>query len=461
MQPRSFLPAALAAATALLAAACGSGGPKRPPNVVLLVLDTVRADHVSCYGYPLPTTPRIDALAATSDRYAAVSSTAPWTLPSHASIFTGRSSFQHGAEAVRLPDGRILDARALDESNVTLAEALHDAGYQTAGFVANNVYLSVPFGFKQGFEIYAVDRQRAGAMNGKLLAWIDRIDRSQPFFAFVNYMDAHRPYNVEPLPEGARVGLPPPAPERPVDLLDALLDQVMAREQPPDPDLVHKVISQYDQGIAWVDWAVGQVVDSLVARGLWEDTLLIVTSDHGEYFGEHDLAEHSKDVYQEGVSVPLLVKRPGKSEGRVLAERISLAEVPKLVFSELPRELRERYGATFLAGDEHRPVLSEIYYTRSKDLEAPWRARFLRERHALYADRFKFILSSDGANELYDLDSDPREEHNLIAQKAPLAQALETRLRAILSTGPAPNTQTSIPQLSPADLDELRRLGYL
>src|SRR5688572_1909316 len=292
MRTRRTFSALALALTAALAATCG-GGSSRPPNVVLLVLDTVRADHIACYGYPLPTSPRIDALAARADRYAQAQSTAPWTLPSHASMFTGRPTFQHGADAAKLPDGRIVDARALDESHVTLAEALRDAGYQTAGFVANNVYLSVPFGCRQGFDLYSVDRLRAREINAKLFTWLGRVGGEQPFFAFVNYMDAHRPYNIEPLPDGPRPGLPPPVAESQNDLLDQLLLHVLSQEEPPDPELVRKVISQYDQGVAWVDWAVGQVVDELEARGLLDDTLLIVTSDHGEYFGEHDLAEHS------------------------------------------------------------------------------------------------------------------------------------------------------------------------
>lgn len=461
MRSRRIHSILVAAALAALAVACARDAPERPPNVVLLVLDTVRADHVGCYGYTLATTPHIDELAASADRYARAESTAPWTLPSHASMFTGRPSFQHGAEAERLPDGRILDARPLAESHVTLAEALRDAGYQTAAFIANNVYLSVSFGCQQGFEIYAVDRQRAGAMNDKLFAWLERVDRDRPFLAVVNYMDAHRPYNVEPLPGGARPGLPPPAAEQPIELLDELRLHVLAREEPPDPELVRKVISQYDQGVAWADWAVGQVVDELRSRGLLDETLLIVTSDHGEYFGEHDLAEHSKDVYQEAIAVPLVVKRPGQSAGRVVAERASLADLPGLVFSELPGELRELHGAPFAAPSEQRPVLAEIRYTRRGDLEAPWRARFMRERHALFAGRYKFILSSDGAHELYDLEGDPREQENLAPAKPALAEALEARLRALLALGPATDSDAPVPELTPAQLDELRQLGYL
>jgi len=460
MRTAPSLPPLAACCLAWLLSGCG-GGSARPPNVVLIVLDTVRADHLSCYGYALPTTPRIDALAAAADRYATVESTAPWTLPSHASMFTGLATFQHGADAGRGADGEIFDGRALSPEHVTLAEALHDAGYRTAGFVANPIYLSPAYGFAQGFDDYAVERLPANAMCGRIFNWLDAHAGERPFFAFVNLMDAHRPYDVAPLPEGAGIGLPPPAPDPPLELLDSLVQEVLGGHAPPDPQRVARVVSQYDHGVAWCDWAVGRIADELRARGLFDDTLLIVTADHGEYFGEHDLVEHSKDVYQEAISVPLVIKRPGQTSGRVLPDRASLADLPGIVFANLPTELRARYGAHFPPPRPERPILAEISFTRRKDLDAPWGARFLRERHALYADRFKFILSSDGANELYDLASDPREERNLIAEKRPLAQALEARLRAILSAGPAPNTQASIPQLSAADLDELRRLGYL
>jgi len=460
MRRSRSLCAPAAALVSLLAATCGPAGPQRPPNVVLLVLDTVRVDHLSSYGYALPTTPRIDALSAVADRYTTVESTAPWTLPSHASMFTGRPSFQHGAEAGRGPDGQIFDGRALADEHVTLAEALREAGYRTAGFVANRIYLSETFGFQQGFDVYAVTRLPAPAMNGQLFSWLDQQGGEGPFFAFVNYMDAHRPYNVEPLPEGVGAGVPPPAPEPPVELLDALIQQVLGTDEPPDPELVSKVISQYDHALAWLDWAVGRVVDELVARGLYDDTLLIVTSDHGEYFGEHDLVEHSKDVYQPAIAVPLIVKRPGQTKGRVLEQRASLADLPGLVFSHLPRELRERHGRVFPVADEKRPVLAELYYTRRKDLDAPWRERFLRERHALYADRYKLILSSDGKHELYDLRDDPSESRNLFQEQAGLASVLETRLRALLASGAGPNTQAEVPELTPEQIDELRRLGY-
>jgi arylsulfatase A-like enzyme len=455
-------PNLLAAALAALAAlACGPDeGPQRPPNVVLLVLDTVRADHLGCYGYQRPTTPRIDALAARADRHERVESTAPWTLPSHASMFTGQLSFEHGIHAGRGPDGVIFDGRRLAPGQRTLAEALGEAGYRTAGFVANAIYLSETFGFQQGFEVYDVERLRAPQMTAKLLRWIDEEAGEGPFFAFVNFMDAHRPYNTDPLPEGPPPGLPAPAPEPSGSLLHRLIGQVMAQGEQPDPELVAKVISHYDHGIAWLDRAVGQIVDALASRGLWEDTLLIVTSDHGEYFGEHGLVEHSKDVYQPAIAVPLIVKRPGQTQGRVLPERISLADLPTLVFDQLPARLRERHGADLTQRDERSAVLAEIYYTRGKDLQQPWGRRFLRERQALYVERYKLILSSDGADELYDLEADPGESHDLLAERPDLGEALRKRLLAVLATRPGGAGAGEVPELTPEQLEELRLLGY-
>ncbi len=456
-------PEALTAAllAGLLAGACGGGKEPRPPNVVLLVLDTVRADHLACYGYGRPTTPRIDALAEVSDRYLRVESTAPWTLPSHVSMFTGRFPFQHGVDSGRLPDGRVYDGRPLAPSNVTLAEALSACGYRTAGFVANNVYMSESFGIHQGFQVYDVERLRAPGMNAKLFAWLERGPREQPFFAFVNYMDAHRPYNTDPLPSGRPRDLPAPDPAPSSDLLKQLYEQVLGRGEAADPALVERIVSQYDNGIAWLDLAVGDVVEQLKARGVWEDTLLIVTSDHGEYFGEHGLVEHSKDLYQPAIAVPLIVKRPGQTQGTSIDRRTSLTELPGMVFEHLPRGTRAAHGGAFGGGKSARPVLAEIHFTRPKDMEKPWGKRFLRERTALYVGRYKLILSTDGANELFDLEADPGEQQNLLGEKPELAAALERQLREILASGPAPNTEIELPELSAEQLEELRQLGYL
>ena len=457
-------PMRLARLTLLLALAplgCGGGGAERPPNVVLLVLDTVRADHLGCYGHAGAATPFLDGLAGTADRYTRVESTAPWTLPSHASMFTGRFAFEHGADSGRAPDGRVYDAAPLGPRLPTLAEALAERGYATTAFAANTAYLNERFGLQRGFDSWSVERGTALQVNGRFFGWLEeRADDGRPFFAFLNYMDAHRPYNVAPLAGERGAKLPAPDPTPSGDLLDALYAQVLARGEAPDPELVAKIEVQYDHGIAWLDQAVEAVVTQLEARGLWQDTLLVVTADHGEFLGEHGLVEHSKDIYQEVLRVPLLVHAPGQTRGRVVDERTTLAALPRLVLEHVPgaEAQRERFPA-------HGPdsaVLAEVHFTRGKDLDAPWGARFQRERFAIFADRYKLILSTDGDDELFDLEADPGELHDLSEERPRLFEALAGRLRSLVQAGAAARGEVGeAPELDADQLEELRRLGYL
>jgi arylsulfatase A-like enzyme len=462
MRPSPATPLIALAALAAGLPGCG-GGDERPPNVVLLVLDTVRADHVGCYGHAGAATPFLDGLAAQADRYAVVEAAAPWTLPSHASMFTGRFAFEHGADSGKTPDGRIYDARPLGPVLPTLAEALRECGYATTAFVANTAYLAETFGLQRGFDGYQVERGLANQVNGRFFTWLEgRAGDERPFFAFLNYMDAHRPYNVRPL-EGERgAKLPPADPTPSGDLLDALYASVMGRGEPADPELVARIAVQYDHGIAWLDQAVESVATQLRARGLWDETLLIVTSDHGEFLGEHGLVEHSKDIYQEVLRVPLIVRAPGQTSGRVVAERTSLAALPQLVLAHVPGPEAVRQRERFPVHGADAAVLAEVHFTRGKDLAQPWGARFQRERFALFAERWKLILSTDGQDELYDLEADPLESRNLAAEKPRLFEALAARLRAAVAAGAASAGSTSeAPELSAAQLEELRRLGYL
>ena len=442
--------------------ACGSS-PAGRPNVVLLVMDTVRADHLSCYGYGLPTSPRLDALAEVADVYRTARATAPWTLPSHASMFTGEYPFAHGAQARKDPaTGRILNALPLRPDRRTLAEVLAAEGYETAAFLANGAYLSGRYGLNRGFGVYREREPGEGVlapdMRARALEWLDGRAGDGPFFLFVNFMDAHRPYNVTPLPPDRAAELPPPDPQAPGELLDALCTAVLERRRPPAGELVRRVVTQYDTAIANLDLVIGRLLDDLRERGLFESTLVIVTSDHGEYFGEHDLVEHSKDVYEEGLRVPLIVKRPGQGRGRVIEEPASLVELPWLVLSELPGDVRERWRGTFPGsdGDVH---LAELRYTRSKDLAASYGARFRRERTVIYAGRYKAIRSTDGKHELYDLEADPGEERNLVEEQGELARRLLDLAQRLRREGESEN-QAEI-RLSEDEEAELQRLGYL
>jgi arylsulfatase A-like enzyme len=448
-------------AVAALLQGCGAE-PAPTRNVVLLVLDTVRADHLGCYGYARPTTPSLDALAARSDRYAVARSTAPWTLPSHASLFTGKAPQLHGADARRLASGEVLDAMSLRAEELTLAEALRDGGWSTAAFVANGGYVNPRMGLDQGFQEFKMQRLDARSMSEQALGWIDKQAPEKPWFVFVNYMDAHRPYNTAALPPERAAGLPkPPAEGEPntVEALDALYLHVFTQAAPPPPEMVQRVVDDYDLGLANLDLGLAALFDGLRARGLLDNALVVITADHGEYFGEHDLVEHSKDVYEQALRIPLIVKRPAQHSGRVLEAPISLADVPALVLREAAPEVAHRHAQAFRGTSELLGQVAQARYARRRDLAAEWSPRFQRERDVVYVERFKLIYSSDGQHELYDLTADPGELDNLFSREQARVESLVRWMERLRLAGDNGGVLPRAP--SAAELKELAALGYV
>ncbi|MCZ6816562.1 MAG: sulfatase, partial [Planctomycetota bacterium] len=284
------------------------------PNVILITLDTLRADHLGCYGYDRPTSPRIDAFAETATLYRRGYATSPWTVPTHGSLFTGKFPYEHGAHSFKV-DRPVMNVNRLPLEHLTLAEALKSEGYQTGAFIANNGYLTAGSQFNQGFDTYHVERVYADTLNERIFAWLDA-RRDKRFFIFINHIDTHRPYNTAPRP-----GIT----DRPVvrdqgQLLDRLYAAVMPGTGPIPSDLVARVTDQYDTAVANVDAAIGSLLDKLESMGIYDRTLIVLTSDHGEYIGEHHLVEHSKDVYQEVLWVPLIVKGVGQTSGKAIED---------------------------------------------------------------------------------------------------------------------------------------------
>lgn len=427
------------------------------PHVVLISLDTVRADHLGCYGYARPTSPNIDRFAEHSVRYERSIATAPWTLPSHASMFTGLYPHEHGARSFKVSDRHRNNARPLPRSHTRLAEVLQGLGYRTAAFVANNVYLTKRWNLHQGFDEYLVERQRAPGVNRATLRWLASRDE-QPFFLFVNYMDAHRPYNTASGPSQVDWDVP-----RDRSLLNQLIDAAMAGDGEADPALRDAVVAQYDNGIAHVDRAVGQLLSALDEAGHGDRALIVVTSDHGEYFGEHRLVEHSKDVYEAAVHVPLLIREPGRRRGRSDETPVTSAHLPRMILERIPAAHRELAHFPRRAGDE--PILSENYFTRTKDLLHPvWGHRFEDVRTAIYDMPLKLIHSTRDAPELYDIERDPRERDDLAPGRPGKVEELVHRVPDALrreDAGDEPDDAEAAPELTPQERRNLRALGYM
>jgi arylsulfatase A-like enzyme len=452
---RSYLAAALVAALALAAlavtfwrgagqAAPGDAG-KAPPNVVILVLDTVRNDIVGAEWQGVPLTPSVDAIAAEGTRFTNAFSAAPWTVPSHATLFTGLHPHRHNADHEHF---------VLAESFTTLAERLKARGYATAGFTCNP-WLTHTLGFSQGFEqyveVYADSKPNeddSPKASTQAVDWLQRrAGDKRPFLLFINYLDAHLPYT--PAPEALRRLTPDPAaiPRTAFSITEAErfiggLDQFSTVD-------LQEVRRVYSAEVLAQDAQVARVLDCLRASGELDKTLLIITADHGEQLGEHALMGHEFSLYEQVLHVPLIVRYPGAfPAGLKTSVLASLTDVLPTVMDvvglntaseELPgRSLRHVLAAP--AAD--RPLLAE--YARPATLIAQyWRSRQPRINMSAYdtglkslrSGEFKYIVAGSGWERLYNITADPGEQHDLSAEIPDRLAQMRARL-AELEQGP-------------------------
>lgn len=429
--------------------------PASKPDVILISLDTLRADHLGCYGYERPTSPRIDDFAGRATLYTRALAAASWTVPTHASLFTGKFPYEHGAHNFEVSQP-VNNANPLPQSHLTLAEALKSEGYDTGAFVANWAYLGRRWQLDQGFDTYHAERTYARELNRGVFDWL-AAQSQRTFFLFINYIDTHRPYNTTP-----REGLL----DRPVvqdkDLIKVFKEKVLFGEEPTAGELTRQIIDQYDTSIANVDQEVGALLDRLRAANLYDNAMIVLTSDHGEFFGEHGLVLHSKDVYEEVLRVPLIVKAPGQRVGRVSDTLTTSTDIPNLVLSQLPRPVAERYRLVFPDAPGNHLVIAENRFTHFRDLcDERWGHRFRRVRRAVYDWPYKYIHSSDGDNELYHLVEDPAESDNLIERQPEVADRLARALMDLETRRPRWEGEVDTSPLTDQEWEKLRSLGYV
>lgn len=483
----SFLPnqAPYAEATPqVLSRAAGDAGP-----IILLSLDTVRADHLSIYGYGRDTTPHLRRLLQDATLYTRAVASSDMTLSSHASIFTGLYASWHGAYRQPPPHGF---GRPLAPERDTLAEILARAGLQTFGVVSNYAYLGHQMGLTQGFGYYdyrlparflaetagqylregvrallaalfvAADAdppyRTAAEINREVLALLGRMGEDRRFLLFVNYMDAHWPY-VPPPPFDARF------PGKQPDLLKTTAEfrrlerEVMSEHRTITSAERRHLESQYDGAIAYVDAHVGELLARLKQLGLYERSLIIVTSDHGEAFGDRNLLEHGVSVYQDQVHVPLVVKFPNGRQGENVQAGVSSVDLLPTILDILGLPvLPGVHGRTLrsAAALKDRSVISESF--PAPDL-LDFGPRFHHVQRALFADVFKVVTSTSGKTELYDLRHDKNETRDLAPKDPQVAERLETALNEWVSRagGRAGDAGTVDPQT----LERLKALGYV
>jgi arylsulfatase A-like enzyme len=461
-----------------LVAAAGCA-PAPRASAVLVTIDTLRADHLGCYGYARPTSPHIDALARQGMLFRQARTTLPRTTQSIASILTGRLPKTHGARGL---------FAHLPEANLTLAEALQQAGYATAA-VVSNTFLRRGQGFEQGFDVYdnpesRWDADSAGAVSDAAIAWLDRAPHDRPFFLWVHYLDPH--WRYEPDPSGARAF--DPSFSEPFTVYQDLDARRYTKGRmifdPPLTTRQHEhVVALYDGEIAQTDAAVGRLLERLDRLG--SRLLVVLTSDHGESLGEHGYHfAHGEYLYEQGLRVPLVVRFPGAVAAGAVNDAMGLN-------IDVAPTLLALLGVDRLQGVEGRPLLvpAAAGFTVAEGRPFSWAESdfqlihpenpryFIRGPRGRWSSacdgRYKLIhIPAQGGEmlELYDLRDDPGESRNLVADPA-FAEVRRKLLHEVtrfadygLGAGDvtAPRGGEAGPEtLSPEEEERLRSLGYI
>lgn len=412
--------------------------PRNAPSVLLITVDTVRADHVGCYGARNIKTPAMDALAAQGVHFDDALTPVPITLPAHVAILSGTYPMWNGV--------RDFTSSPLRPGVGMIAEAFERQGYATAAFVSAFV-LDSSWGFKRGFETYDDQfdphqfetrnpgniQRRAGETVDRLLAWFKtynaRTAESKPFFVWLHLYDPHSPYD------------------------------------PPEPFHTRYAGHLYDGEIAYADSQLGRLFDELHKTGAYDRTLIVLLSDHGESLGEHGEDEHGFFIYRSTLRVPLIIKLPRsartKDEARVVHAPVGTIDVaPTLlelahIQDPLNRQFQGRSLAPLALGQSatsERPVYSESFYSRDSFGWSPLRS--------VSTSQYQYIAAPHA--ELYDNARDPGQRHNVYEQHSADTAGLRDQLQDI-ERRYTDNTASSNPasSLPPETVEKLRSLGYV
>ena len=471
------------------------------PNILLIVLDTVRADHLSCYGYSRETTPFLDSLAAEGTRYTQAISPAIWTLPTHVSLHTGLYPSSHGTDSSH---------QKMDTQSPSLAELLAHNGYETAGFAAAG-WLSEMTRFPRGFETFCGPAEltsqtaftpsarnkllrviqkfwagpdsdsefpdkKAQIINRSVMSWLENRDEKRPFFAFINFFEAHSPY----LP-------PPPYHTRFLDPEEWAYARTISQRQTRYYDGDFELSSEdfrmlkdlYDGELSYLDHRIGELFGFLKKKDILDDTLCIITADHGENLGEKNHFGHRYCLYNTLIHVPLLIRYPeifpaGHVEDTLVQ---SLDIFPTVMELALPDHARRQSSdaailvPSALKTRKHPFAVSEklVSGVAAQDID-PDHARYAERQHskhymAIIRDSHKLIWVRDGLNELYDLSRDPTEERNLIhdcPEKAEELLALIKNWKEEHQSQPKEDYSVLEEQSENSQIiRELKALGYL
>lgn len=477
---------------------------KKPPNILLIVLDTVRADHLSCYGNKHPTTPEIDRIAEEGVIFENAMSVSHWTLPSHASMFTGQFPGEHHATGMNL---------YLRSTYPTIAQILYRAGYQTAGFSANP-FVVHKTGLDRGFEYFEEHHDNAGkdkirSIWKKWRFYLDSLcrsylhfalvkvekkkrktsaypsaeevlesvnewikngrDNNRPFFLFINLMDAHRPFRPSAHLKLDRFFEDKKSYKKALKINQNAFRYVggAVQMEKKDFELLTKL---YDAKIRYADDQLKSLFDLLRRDHIWENTLVIITSDHGEYYGERHFMGHSVAAGYSTLRIPLIIKGlPGMKPGTnvnsltqnidIFPTILNIIGVKRGKDYKLPGYslLNPKYDRTGYADAYPFPVALKLVKQYSEESATIYN----RQTSVIWRKGYEYIWTTNGRGEMYYIKNDPTEENNLLLLLPELAKELEMEAQIRAMRYKAPDRIRSTVEFSREERERLRALGYI
>ncbi len=448
--PLSFSACCGILATVIALGGCSSEG-LAPPNVVLVSIDTLRADHLGAYGYGRPTSPVIDGLASGGVLFEQAVANSPWTLPSHGSMHTGLFPRTHGLKGY---DTRLADGTS------TLATLLRDAGYSTLGLV-NVPWLGRRHGFERGFDQYVMfppvttgDRTRClNRQIDRAIRWLDE-QNAGPFFVFLHNYDVHSTYD----PSDEYLGRFASPYDGKFCGETAELERVRAGQAEMSSSDLRHVIDRYDAGIRELDHDLERFFDYLEDRKLAQDTIVVLTSDHGEEFMEHGGILHGRTMYEEVLAVPLMLRGPGIPAGRRVSGLVQLTDI-------LPT-VAELAGVPAPEGVEGESLVGS--WSRGETIDSR-RLAYAEADHRNDEDDILRMVRLGSVklihnrmtrqSRLFDLGRDPQETEDLAAQDPETLRTLDAALRSYMDLELEPTAD--LPPLTDEQLERLRSLGYV
>ena len=441
----------------------GAMSAKGHPSVIVLSLDTLRADRLGFMGNPRGLTPRLDVLAAESVIFDKAIAPAPWTLATHASLFTSKLPFDHHAR---------LDFQKVAPRQVMLAESFRQAGYRTAAFTADG-YVAASFGFSQGFELYdeSDDREHDALSRtlGLALDWLRR-EGDTPYFMFLHTYEAHSPYTHAEKADPSLKG------RLSTRFTNLEIEDIRHDRLTLTPDERRWVQQLYDGDVAYLDALIGAFFDTLRKEGILDRAILVVVSDHGEDLWDHSVERspgHGHSLYQELIHVPLFVRWPDSLRGGArIATRVSLLDVAPTLLELAGLPPNPEYRGRSLAAACRTGTEPETIPVTAESTE------YGPDRFAGFDGRYKVIFTpwpeeknmgvglTVAPLEVFDLEADPFEQHDLSARLGELPPSLlhliaTVRARAVAEKPSASEGSDAVETPSEELMERLRALGYV